>query len=94
MVSSVNNSRRLILQLSNRKFAKKAIFNRSKMRKFSSTSLSNNIFTKENLILRNSKIAFLWQKLKRADYVEKKFTRNGTVYISSPDIQRGKVLRI
>ena len=92
MVSSVNNSRRIILQLSNRKFAKKAIFNRGKMRKFSSTSLSNNIFTKENLILRNIKIAFLWQK--RADYVEKKFTRNGTVYISSPDIQRGKVLRI
>ena len=94
MVSSVNNSRRIITRFTNRKFAEKAFLNRSKLRKITSASLNYNIFTNENLTLRNSKIAFLFRKLKRADHIEKTFTRNGTVHASIPDIQRRKVLKI
>ena len=94
MGSSVNNSRRIIVRFTNRKFATKAFLNRSKLRKVPSTSLNYNIFVNENLILRYRKIAFLCRKLKRADHIEKTFTRDGIVHISSPDIQRGKVLKI
>ena len=94
MVSSVNNSRRIITRFTNRKFAEKAFLNRSKLRKITSTSLNYNIFTNENLTLRNRKIAFLFRKLKRADHIEKTFTRNGTLHVSISDIQRGKVLKI
>ena len=92
MGSSVNNSRITITRFTNRKFAEKAFLNRSKLRKITSTSLNYNIFTNENLTLRNCKTAF--RKLKRADHIEKTFTRNGTVHVSIPDIQRGKVLKI
>ena len=51
-------------------------------------------FVNENLTLRNSKIAFLCRKLKRADHIEKTFTRDGSVHISNQDIQREKVLKI
>ena len=85
MDSSLNNSRRIIVRFTNRKFSKKALLNRSKLRKIPSTSPNYNIFVNENLTLRNRKIAFLCRKLIRAD---------GTVHISSPDIQRGKVLKI
>ena len=94
MGSSVNNSRRRITQFTNRKFVEKAFLNWSKLRKITSTSPNYNIFTNENLTLRNSKIAFLFRKLKRANHIEKTFTRNGTVHVSIPGIQRGKVLKI
>ena len=73
MASSVNNSRRIIVQFTNRKFAKKALLNRSKLRKIPSTSPNYNIFVNENLTLRNSEVAFLCRKLKRADHIEKTF---------------------
>ena len=94
MGSSVNDSRRIITRFTNIKFAEKAFLNRSKLRKITSTSLNYSIFTNENLTLRNNKIAFLFRKLKRADHIEKTFTRNGTVHASIPDIQRRKVLKI
>ena len=74
----------------------KALLNRSKLRKIPSTSLNHNIFVNENLTLRSRKIAFLCRKLKRADHIEKTFTRDGIVHISSPDIREisGKVLKI
>ena len=90
MGSSGDNSRRTIVRFMNRKFSKKALLNRSKLQKIPSTSPNCN----ENLTLRNSKTAFLCRKLKRADHIEKIFTRDGTVNISNPDIQRGKVLKI
>ena len=94
MGSSVNNSRRIIVRFTNRKLVKKALLGRSKQRKTPSTSTSYNIFINKNLTLRNSKIAFLCRKPKRADHIEKTFTRDSTVHISSHDIQRGKVLKI
>ena len=94
MDSSLNNSRRIIVRFTNRKFSKKALLNRSKLRKIPSTSPNYNIFVNENLTLRNRKIAFLCRKPIRADHIEKTFARDGTVHISSPDIQRGKVLKI
>ena len=74
MSSSVNNSRRIIVRFTNRKFAKKVLLKKSKLRKIPSTSRSYNIFINENLTLRNIKVAFLC--------------------FSSPDIHRGKVLKI
>ena len=94
MGSSVNNSRRTILRFTNRKFSRKALLNRSKLRKIPSTSANHKIFVNEDLPFRNSKIAFLCGKVKRADHIEKTFTRDGTVHISSSDIQIGKVLKI
>ena len=94
MGSSVNNSRRIIVRFTNKKFAKKTLLNRSKLQKIPSKSVNYNIFVNENLTLRNRKIAFLCQKLKRADHINKTFTRDGTVHTSSPNIQRGKVLKI
>ena len=46
------------------------------MQKIPSISLSYNIFINENLTLRNNEIAFLCQKLKRADHTEKTLTRD------------------
>ena len=86
MVSSVSKARRIIVRFMNRKFSKNAFLNRSKLRKIPSTSPNYNIFINENLTLRNSKITFLCRKLKRADHIEKTFTRDGTVHISRPDI--------
>ena len=83
MGSAVNNSRKIIVRFTNRKFAKKALLNRSKLRKVPSISPNYNIFVNENLTLRNRKIAFLCRKLKRADHIEKTFTRDGTVHIST-----------
>ena len=71
MSSSVNNSRRIVVPFTNRKLATKALLNRSKLRKIPSTSPNYNIFINENLALKNSKIAFLCRKLKRADKLRK-----------------------
>ena len=91
MVSSVNNSRRIIVPFTNRKLA---LLNRSKLRKIASISLNCNVFINKSLTLRSGKIEFHCRKLKRTDHIKKAFTRNGTVHTSSPDIQIEKVLKI
>ena len=43
--------------------------------------------------MKNNETAFLGRKLKRSGHVEKIYTNNGTVHISSPEIHREKVLK-
>ena len=64
MGSSVNNSRRIIVQFTNRKFAKKTLLNRSKPLKITSTSPNYNVFRNENLTLRKVKLIFFIENLK------------------------------
>ena len=51
-------------------------------------------FINEDLTVKNNEIAFLCRKLKRSGHLTKKYRRDGTVHISSPEIHRGKVLKI
>ena len=46
-----------------------------------------------NLTVKNDKIAFLGRKLKCSGHLNKIYTRDGTVHISSPEIHR-KMLKI
>lgn len=88
---SKNNSKKTIVRFINRKYAKKALINRKNLRSITS---HKNIFINENLTTKNNKIAYLSRKLKRSGHLEKAYTKDGTVHISSPDINRGKVIKI
>ena len=59
-----------------------------------SSSPNCNVFVNENLTVKNNEIAFLNRKLKRNGHLTKIYTRDGAVHISSPEIHRGKVLKI
>ena len=89
---SKNSSKKTIVRFINRKHAKKALLSRKNLRKSSSPNCS--VFINENLTVKNNKIAFLGRKLKRSGHLNKIYTRDGTVHISSPEIHRGKVLKI
>ena len=45
-------------------------------------------------MIKNNKIAFLRRKLKRSGHLTKIYTRDRMVHISSPQIHRGKLLKI
>ena len=87
-----NNSKKTIVRFINRKHAKKALTSRKNLRKSSSPNC--NVFIDENLTVKNNEIAFLSRKLKRSGHLTKIYTRDGTVHISSPEIHKGKVLKI
>ena len=87
---SKNNSKKTIVRFKNRKHAKKALTNRKNLRKSSSPNC--NVFINENLTVKN--IAFLSRKLKGSGHLTKIFMRDGKVHISSPEMHRGKVLKI
>ena len=53
-----------------------------------SSSPNCNIFINENLTIKNNEIAFLSRKLTKI------YIRDRTVHISSPEVHRGKVLKI
>ena len=89
---SKNSSNRAIVHFINRKHAKKALLSRKNLRKSSSPNCY--IFINENLTVKNNEIAFLGRKRKRSGHLDKIYTRDGTVHISSPEIHRGKVLKI
>ena len=66
-----------------------------KREKFWKSSSPNcNVFINENLTVKNNEIAFLSRKLKRSGHLTKICIRDGTVHISSPEIHRGKLLKI
>ena len=88
---SKNNSK-TIVRFINRKHAKKSLTSRKNLRKSSSPNC--NVFINENLTVKNNEIAFLSRKLKRCGHLTKIYMRDGTVHISSPEIHRGKVLKI
>ena len=89
---SKNNSKKTIVRFINRKHVKKAPTSRKNLRK--SSSPNSNVFINENLTVKNNEIVFLSRKLKRRGYLTKIYMRDGTVHISSPEIHRGKVLKI
>ena len=89
---SKNSSKKTIVRFINRKHAKKTLLSRKNLRK--SLSPNCNVFINENLTVKNNEIAFLGRKLKRSGHLNKIYTRDGTVHISSPEIHRGKVLKI
>ena len=74
------------------RWTKKALKSEKNLRKSSSPNC--NVFINENLTVKNNEIAFLSRKLKRSGHLTKIYIRDGTVHISSPEIHRGKVLKI
>ena len=89
---SKNNSKKTIIHFMNRKHAKKAFISRKNRRK---SLLPNcNVLINENLTIKNNEITFLSRKLKRSGHLTEIYARDGTVHISSPEIHRGKVLKI
>ena len=88
---SKNDSKKALVRFINRKHAKKALANRKNLRKSSSPNC--NVFTNENLTVKNNEIAFLSRKLKRSGHLTKIYTRDRTVHVSSPEIHRAKVLK-
>ena len=88
---SKNSSKKTIVRFINRKHAKKALISRKSLRKSSSSNC--NVFINENVTVENNEIAFLGTKLKRSGDLNKIYTRDGTVHISSPEIHRGKALK-
>ena len=89
---SKNSSKKTVVRFINRKHAKKTLVSRKNLEK--SSSPNGNVFINENLTVKNNEIAFLGRKLKRSGHLNKIYTRDGTVHISSPEIHRGKVLKI
>ena len=49
---------------------------------------------KENLTVKENEIAFLGRKLKGSGHVDKIYTKEGVMHVSSPEIHREKVLKI
>ena len=89
---SKNSSNKTIVRFINRKHVKKALISRKNLRKSSSPNC--NIFINEDLTVKTNENAFLGRKLKRSGHLNKIYTRDGTVHILSPEIHRGKVLKI
>ena len=89
---SKNSSKKTIVSFIKRKHAKKALISRKNLRESSSSNC--NVFINENLTVKNNEIVFLGTKLERSGHHNKTYTRDGTVHISSPEIHRGKALKI
>ena len=95
---SRNNSKKTIIRFVNRKFAKKALVNRKSLKNIDKSSIglsnSSDIFINENLTPTNSKLAFRCRKLKREGFVDRNFSRDGAVCITSKNVQNGKTIKV
>ena len=95
---SKNSSKTTIVQIINRKHAKKALINRKGLTNISkysrSLSGSNNIFINENVTPMNNKIAFHCRKLQRNGQIDKTYSRDGVIHIASSNIRDWKVIKI
>ena len=89
---SQNSSKKTIVHFISRKHANKAIIIRKDLRKNPPSNC--NVFINENLTVKSNEIAFLRRKLKGSRHLNKIYTKYGTVHILSPEIHRGKVLKI
>ena len=91
-----DEKKKTILSFLNRKYAKKALINRTKLHNIDKASLglSNNAFISENITPRNSKISYHYRRLKRSDKIEKRYTRDGVVHITDENINHGKPVKI
>ena len=93
----MNKPRKTIIRFVNRKFAKKALLNRKRLKHAETSSLgldSHKFFINENLTRANSKITFHSRSLKRNSLIDKCYTKNGVVRIVCPDLQNGKVIKV
>ena len=88
---SKNSSKKTTVCFINRKYAKKALLNRKILRK---NITYNNIFINENLTKTNNLIAYNCRKLKRNGMIDKSYSREGVIHISSPQISNGKVIKV
>ena len=88
---SKNSSKKTIVRFINRKYAKKAFLNRKILGK---NVTYNNIFINENITKTNNLIAYNCRKLKRNGMIDKSYSREGVIHISSPQISNGKVIKV
>ena len=92
-----NNSNKTIIRFVNRKFVKKAL-NRKSLKNIDKSSIglsnSSDIFINENLTPTNSKFAFHCWKLKREGFVDRNFSRDGVLCITSKNVQNGKTIKV
>ena len=86
---SKNSSKKTIVHFINRKHAKEALTSRKNLRKNSSPNC--NVFLNKNLTVKSNEIAFLGRKLKRSGHLNKIYTRDRTLHISSSETHSGKV---
>ena len=95
---SRSNSRKTIICFVNRKFAKKALINRKSLKNIDKSSIalsnSSDIFINENLTPTNSKLTFHCRKLKREGFVDRNFSRDGVVCITSKNVQNRKTIKV
>ena len=83
---SKNSSKKTIVRFINGKYAKKVLLNRKIFRK---NVTYNNIFINENLTKTNNLIAYNCRKLKCNGMIDKSYSREGVINISSPQIRIG-----
>ena len=60
----------------------------------STLGLTNDVFINENLTPVNNRIAYNCRKHKRQSLISKTYTVNGTVYLISKNIKRGKPVKV
>ena len=80
------SSKKTIVRFVNRKYCKKALINRKKLRNVNSEtkynfSRNNQIFINENLTRLNESLAFCGRKLKKNGVIHSSFTKDGVVHI-------------
>lgn len=80
------SSKKTIVRFINRKYCKKALINRKKLRNVNSEtkynfSRNNQIFINENLTRSNESLAFCGRKLKKNGVIHSCFTKDGVVHI-------------
>ena len=88
---SKNSSKKTIVRFINRKYAKKALLNRKSLR---NNVTYNNIYINENLTKANNTIVYNCRKLKCNSMIDKNYSREGVIHISSPTIRNGKVFKV
>ena len=88
---SKNSSKKTIARFINRKYAKKALLNRKNLR---DNVTYKNIYINENLTQTNNTIAYYCRKLKRNGMIDKSYSREGVIHISSPTIRNGKTIKV
>ena len=82
------HQKKTIVHFINRKYAKKALLNRKSLRNVT----YNNIY--KNLTKANDTIAYNCRKLKRNGMIDKNYSREGVIHISSPTIRNGKAIKV
>ena len=85
VAASKTSSKKTIVLFTNGKHAKKALINKKKLRNNSSRNC--NVFINENVTVKNNEIAC-------NDHVNKIYTKDRVVHISSPEIDRENILKI